>query len=297
MVLDRLLDRYRKLANSDALIISMTNGRGLSLKPESLGPATSNWISDIQRDFIKNYVGLPLTTQSREETSEYGFRAQQWRTTFAHFVLRTNKRALGPLAQHFNHASTVMTELGYIGNDPELRKMMDEIRVNQAAEVLYEAVTDPKGSSGRFSKFIAETSPELREELLTLPAIDAIGRLKGLVLQHDLRLHFTDYGACAVAIRPMVARCHEIAGTMSGSNVRPNVAFREPSICAACQNFLVRRENLEYWEERVAKLEKSKAGQNADEQWVYKRQLAQARQLVRTLREANTHVPGEATSA
>lgn len=284
VMLERLLGPYRKAGGSDALIITMKNGRGLSLKPENVGSATSNWLSNIQRDFIKSHAGLPLTTHLRGERRDLQFRAQRWRATFAHFVLRTNKRALGPLARHFHHANTLMTELGYIGNDPEMRKMMDDLRVTQAAEVLYEVVTNPKGVTGRFADFIQKGAPDLQKELTSKSVKEAIEQLRGIIIEHDLRLHFTDYGACAVAIRPMAARCHEIGGTTSASNVLPNPAFREPSVCASCRNFLVRAENLSYWEERQAQLESLLKSHAAGSEWIFRRQLAQARQIVKSLR-------------
>lgn len=290
IVLRDLLSPYRKISGINSLILTMTNGRSLSLNPSNISRPISTWLSDIQRDFIKNWVGLQITTYSKRKEGGHAaerFRAQQWRRTFALFVVSTNKRALGPLARHFNHLDALMTEQGYIGNDPELLRMLDEARVTLAANLIYEVVMDSSAFAGNLTKQISENSEQLRKELLAKPPEDALSQVKAMVMDHDLRIHFTDYGACGIAIgKPALARCHELAGTKSADAVRPDFSMRTPSVCLSCHNFLVSYANLDYWRERVANLSALKGRLQEEQQWRHAKELALARQIVRTLEQA-----------
>lgn len=301
LVLRDLLAPYRKVSGINSLILTMTNGRSLSLIPSNISRPISTWLSDIQRDFIKNWVGLEIATYSQRKEgveSVERFRAQQWRRTFALFVVATNKRSLGALARHFNHLDALMTEQGYVGNDPELLRMVDEARVTLAANLIYEVVTDPSMFAGTLVKQISENSETLRRELLSKPSEEALRKVKGMVMEHDLRIHFTDYGACGIAIgKPALARCHELAGTKSADAVRPDFSMRTPSVCLSCPNFLVSYANLDYWQERVAHLSGLKGQLQEEQQWRHAKDLALARQIVRTLEQAtpdNSEPDGEA---
>jgi integrase len=136
IVLGRLLARYRKASGLHSLVV--TFGQARSLDPKFVGRMAASWLTNTQREFAINHANVLLKKHHRNQIQDdhFAFRSQQWRDTFAVFVVRTNKRSLGPLATHFNHVSTMMTELGYIGNDPELLGLLDDARLTLASNTI-----------------------------------------------------------------------------------------------------------------------------------------------------------------
>jgi hypothetical protein len=286
MLLDDLLAPYRDAANVSSLIVTFCHPRSMAAKPGFVGSFNTTWFNNVQRDFIVNQVGIPMTPHKRGiQKTGFEFRTAQWRTTFAMFVIRTNKRALGPLAKHFHHVDTLMTEHGYIGNDPELLQLVDDARVTVATNTLYSILSDAEPFAGGLQAHLHAACGELRSELRGASPDDGFEKIRGMVIEHDLRLHFTDYGACGIALTPSVARCHELAGRPSTDQVRPDFGTRRPGVCAGCRNFLVSTENLGYWRLREKQLAIVKSGQKESAEWRLGRELALARQFVKTLEE------------
>ncbi|MBT2117785.1 hypothetical protein KK141_17270 [Dyella sp. LX-66] len=284
LVLERLFAPYRKVSGERALVITFPRSRSLAVTKDNVNTIKATWVSNIQRNFANNYVKLGLTKHTRRKKSkERAFRTQQWRGTFAMFVIRTNKRALGPLATHFNHVDTLMTEHGYIGNDPELLQLVDDARVNLATNTLMSLVTESEPFAGGLEFHLRPATQALKAELRDLEEEDRLARIRGVVVDHNLRLHFTDYGICGIAVTPVIARCHQLSGTDAVGNERPNFATRRPSICAGCQNFLVSRDNLPFWKERAMLLRSTAPQLQADHAWRHGRELALAEQFVRIL--------------
>jgi hypothetical protein len=285
-VLDRLLAPYRQVAGFRDLVLSTGQSRSMAVAAANVSKMHSSWLSNTQREFANNYAGVKLTKHKRQGSgNQDAFRAQQWRGTFAIFVVRVNKRALGPLATHFNHVDTLMTEHGYIGNDPELLGLVDDARVNLAANTLLNLVNDTEPVAGGLAMHLKNAASDLRHEMEGTDQADRLAKIRGMVVDHSLRLHFTDYGVCGIAVTPLIARCHQLAGTEEASRERPNFSTRRPGVCAACHNFLVRRDNLPYWKDRVANLRSIAADQKKEHTWRHGRELALADQFVRTLEE------------
>lgn len=286
MALDYLLAPYREAAAATSLVITFRYPLSMAVEGRYIGSVNTTWFNNIQRDFIVNMAGIPVTPHKRgKEKTGFEFRSAQWRTTFAMFVIRTNKRALGPLAKHFHHADTLMTEHGYIGNDPELLQLVDDARVNIATNTLYGLISDAEAFAGGLRSHLNDVCSDLGEQINALTAADGLEMIRGMVLTHDLRLHFTDYGACGIAVTSSAARCHELAGRSSVGQVRPDFRVRRPSVCAGCRNFLISTEHLDYWKTRTEQLEAAKSDQQETKQWRLGRELALAKQFVRTLEQ------------
>lgn len=294
IVLHRLLGAYRRVSGISSLIVVFTRSNSMAIDADRVGTLTSQWMNNAQRGFITNYVKLPTTTHKRDGSNAgYQFRSAQWRVTFAIFVIRTNKRALGPLSKHFNHVDALMTEHGYIGNDPELLHLVDDARINLATNTLYQLISDEATFAGGLEAHLRSTCGDLRTELKGMSRDAGLKVIGGIVTEHDLRLHFTDYGACGVAVTPALARCHQLAGSDSSQHVLPNFGIRRPSVCSGCRNFLIAAEHVEYWRTRVKQLEKFKQNPRRGSPWRMTRELALARQFVRTLDEGHDDVANE----
>ena len=282
-VLERLLRPYRESSGRTDLFIKFSGARSMSAKAENVGYVTSAWLTNAQRAFVNNYTHIKLSKHTHGTRAEDAlpFRAHQWRCTFANFVIRTNKRALGPLATHFNHTNALMTELGYIGNDPELLGMIDDARVELASLTFMKIIDGNEPFTGGLVHDLRSSFEELRTDMKDLGHVERVAHVRGLIVDHSLRLHFTDYGTCGIAVTPKKARCREEDSDNLSTFATPNFALRRPSLCAGCLNFVVSRDNLPYWKEREAVLTACKAQQGRG--WRHARELALARQFIKIL--------------
>jgi hypothetical protein len=285
--LSRLLAAYRKANGVKRLVLTFSEAR--SMDPQFVGNMSASWLTNTQREFALNHAKVLLKKHTRKQTliDHFAFRSQQWRDTFAVFVVRTNKRALGPLATHFNHVNTMMTELGYIGNDPELLGLLDDARLTLASNTIMAMMDENAPLAGGLSVLLRDAAEELREETKDLDKEEQLEKIKAIVLDYGIRLHFTDYGICGVGITPAISRCHQVAGDESLVKRFPNFATRRPGLCAGCKHFLVTMENLPYWKERTETLEARRPSKREERLWVHERELVMSRQILKTMTEAH----------
>jgi hypothetical protein len=211
------------------------------------------------RNFITAEVdlsGLPDANSRGEDLRIYResrgqcIRTHQWRKTFAHYVLLTRslRSMLVSVSQHFKHLNLAMTEQGYVIKDPFLRHAMEATAVASTVGFFMEA-SRGKVLTGRMGELIEQHREELRR-LVDGDADASYKRVEQWVRVHDIRIFFAEHGKCAVALDPMVARCHEAAGTRSPLNNGPNVEARHPALCAGCAAYIVDADHSDFWLER-----------------------------------------------
>jgi integrase len=112
-ILERLSLPMRKSSGRRDLFIAM-NPSGV------IAPITGYDIRARIREFAE-YVGAP-----HHDGKPWHFSPHQFRKTFARFIARRDRSQLLALSDHFKHASIAMTAKGYVGNDFDLKDLIDD---------------------------------------------------------------------------------------------------------------------------------------------------------------------------
>ncbi|MCB4824267.1 hypothetical protein [Roseicella aerolata] len=261
-VLVELFRPWRDLAADERAsrsLIVTSRANGLPWKPGTVNTVTNLNLLDGQKRFVERHVDLsrlPDRNPREEDLARYRrsrgrcIRTHQWRATFALYVNRIDNRLVPALAQQFHHLSLAMTE-GYVGSDPTLLGDFDSSLMQRTVDFFLQATREnPPALAGRFAEIIERYRPEIAAVVGGRTGTDARVAVEEWVVEHDLRIWFAAHGKCFMGFNPKEARCHEVAGTTSWRNQKPNYAARETSICAGCSCFAVDGEHGDYWETR-----------------------------------------------
>lgn len=243
-VLHRLFARWRALSDSHDLMLTFSASKGLPRRAESIGSATSQHMTVVQKEFLQEQCDtttLPVEAVERFCEND-ALRGHLWRTTFATFLYRTDPRLLEPISRHFKHLRVAMTETGYVGNDVELLNALDSTHVQQSSRLFYEAIEGNMpvigGLADSFKDFPRMPGRTLEDYELA-------------VIENDLRLIDFDYGMCGAVVNPEHSRCNTLGGTAHWSKRSPNEALRSPSVCIGCPLFVASRRHLPFWINRM----------------------------------------------
>lgn len=159
------------------------------------------------------------------------------RKTFARFVVKRNKSALGPLARHFGHISTSITDGSYVGSDIELEKMLSEEGRRDLARNLMDLLTDPK-AAGKAADAISKA----RSLAPTFKGRKGLERYVDKLIDDGVQLAPCDWGYCLYS--QALSACH-------GDSRGPDEARRSPDVCATCANFATTSQHRPWWEARM----------------------------------------------
>jgi len=178
-----------------------------------------------------DYVGVP-----HHEGKPWPFSPHQFRKTFARFVARRDRSQLMALSDHFKHASIAMTARGYVGNDFDLKELINQEGRAATARALDCFLTSDR-LAGRMGERLMAENAAFRGRAGEQVRRDYIAFV---LAETDLRVHACDYGWCV--FQPETARC--------GGNAAPSEVTRCPSTCLGCANFVVDARHRGYWQER-----------------------------------------------
>ncbi|SEM54560.1 hypothetical protein SAMN02800694_1458 [Luteibacter sp. UNCMF331Sha3.1] len=277
-VLHRLYARWRDLAGSPNLILTFSSARGFPRVSESIGFATADYLSNLQKQFLVDHCDVNQLDSADiarfHENDE--LRGHLWRTTFATFVYRIDHRLIEAISRHYKHMQVAMTERRYIGNDASLVSSLDAASVQSTARFFRE-VTNGE---------IAVAGPLVRE-ILEFPIAEGDEEdFEVAVVNEDIRLIDLEYGHCGISLNPRKSRCNTMAQTQSWAKRSPNMAFQSPSTCSGCPLFVASTRHLPYWEKRLNMLQTSAAEYVAAGErspTVLRKRLAIAKRMVRSL--------------
>jgi len=261
----------------------------------AVAPMQLHSIRDAQREFIVRNVdlaSLPATSARGEDLSAYNdtmggcVAPRQWRKNFAQYLWRVDSRMAPAIAQQFKHLSLAMTEEAYIGNDIVLLKDINSARTQKTVELFRAWSKNDQASAGFFSGRLREHRRQIAVLVEGKSEEEATSAIRDYVVTNDLRIWFSDHGHCFIGLNPDGAKCHEKAGTSSWSNQAPNVATREPSVCAGCSHYYVDHDHRDYWQRRldaheVLALASKRVGEKPPR--VVQLRLAQARSVLRRI--------------
>jgi integrase len=223
-VLERLSLPMRKASGRRELFLAKNPRSG------DVAPVTGIHISLRIRQFAA-YVGV-----LHHEGKPWLFRPHQFRKTFARFIARRDRSQLLALSDHFKHASIAMTGKGYVGNDFDLKELIDHEGQAETARALDGFLTSDR-LAGRMGERLTADNAAFRGRAGEQVRRDYIGFV---LAETDLRVHACDYGWCV--FQPETARCGGVAA--------PNETARSPSTCLTCANFVVDERHRSYWQER-----------------------------------------------
>lgn len=227
-ILERLSLPMRKASDQRKLFL-IKNMRG------DIVPVTTHDIGIRIRQFAA-YVGVP-----HHEGKPWHFSPHQFRKTFARFIARRERSQLLALSDHFKHASVAMTAKGYVGNDFDLKELIDRESQVETARALDRFLTSDR-LAGRMGERITAENAAFRGRAGVQVRRDYIGFV---LAETDLRVHACDYGWCV--FQAEMARCGGVTG--------PSEAARNPSTCLGCANFVVDERHRNYWQDRLRRNE------------------------------------------
>lgn len=207
---------------------------------EQIVPVTSMHIGQRINEFAI-YVDVP-----HHDGKPWWFSPHQFRKTFARFIARKDRSHLLALADHFKHASVAMTSRGYVGNDFDLKQLIDHEGQAETAIALDRFLTSER-LAGRMGERITGMNAGFRGRAGEQVRKDYI---KFILAETDLAIHACDYGWCV--FQKETARC--------GGDVAPSEIGRSPSVCLSCSNFVVDARHRAYWQDRRARNQELVAG-------------------------------------
>lgn len=259
--LDQLHDLFSPFLSDDKempLFLHFANRFGLPKSAMSVVRAEGITLQRGARRYIRCFVDLSkLPDFDRfgnslvryRETRGQCIRTHQGRKTFADFCLKTRKSALSPLSFHFGHLTESVTYKGYY--EPVQRLQDDlESMAHSATVDFFVSRSEGRVVFGNMADAVRRFFDEF--ELNSIEDVRLLrARVKEIVIAHDIRIFFSDYGNCFISVAPMESRCQSAAGGVSWMLKRPNYITRSVSMCGGCNCFVLDESHLPYWENRA----------------------------------------------
>ncbi|WP_416408574.1 hypothetical protein [Agrobacterium rosae] len=243
LVLRKLLAGWRLLTADENAFLNPSNNRGFPRRKGSVGATRFSVLGELQQKFLEENVEVP--------PSVFGWRltTHQFRKRFAQDVVRCDPDAMPALREHFKHVSMHVLESGYLGDDHELTKLVDDFALRDAAAQLM-AIIEGEPVSGRMPDLFRRTTRQF--EVLQLGSLSKDERQKKVfefAESEGLRAWTTNFGTCL--FRAETALCHFAKkGFYDSSSDRPLASERCADRCGGCSNLLVSRRHLSYWKQR-----------------------------------------------
>ena len=169
------------------------------------------------------------------------FSTHQGRKTFVRFAALRDRSALFALAQHLGHRDRSVTDTGYAGTDYALDREI-QAEILEQSVCAWEHMLSAPQLGGRAGAEILAKRPQFRGVRMKTD-LKSYARM---LVEAGLTLGVCEYGYCVFRVEYSACR-----GTVAG----PNPAYREPSTCARCKNFVVSSHHRPYWSDQVRRHE------------------------------------------
>lgn len=291
-VLQRVFEPWRALGNRSEMLVGFRYGFGLPTKPEYVVSMTTWSLNDSFKFFMRNEVDLSaLPDESVRGENLIRYREskgaivtpRQGRKTFAAFMLESRASLLPAVKDHFKHLNVATTERAYYPQEARMRNDVDSVAISDTIAFFTEAVKGKK-IVGRMAPVIKQYFGSEDFTNAKSPA-ELDGRIRHVVISHDLRIFFNDHGKCLIAAKPSESRCRQETGTANWENVTPDYAVRSPGMCAGCGAFAADRSNRPFWERRLEQYTKAhEAAQGKGREHEYHVHLARAQQAAQVIK-------------
>lgn len=262
---------WRRRLGSNQLILNLREKRSLFVPlGEEIAIAMMNGpLNDLMKKFIGfciNWDSLPNESLHKTEDNDLlpwrssqgqNFRTHMLRKTWAQFTLVCDSRLLPAIQMQFHHVNLSTTEKSYIGRDPETVSALNSAGIQKVYLTVFENVIGINKLSGRMGKQIDEAASDLRTKISDLSTSKKWQEVVEWTDRHQLRMYFTTHATCC-PIRANEMRCHEAAQTPPILRTSPNVAMREPGLCAGCACAIIDKSHELFWSQRYIDFEISK---------------------------------------
>jgi integrase len=262
-ILQRLLAPWRELALDERARVSLLvclNKRGLPETPNGVGaPTISNITRSLKRAYgrLIDWHALPdrarngVSLARFKRTEGWCIHGSHWRKNFATNILRADSRLLNAVRRHFKHMNLATTEGEYVGHSIEVLEDIDEAQVQMTLRFLRDHTRGGAPTIGRTGTLIKRNLKRIA--LMEEGGYPDIGKDMAEVLRaSETGLWHADHGSCAINVSPGHARCHQVAGTVTYLNDRPNFEEQRAELCAGCRCFVADGSNLPYWRQRFS---------------------------------------------
>lgn len=164
------------------------------------------------------------------------------RRFLARFVARRDRSSLGLLALQYGHLDTQITDTYYVGNDPELARLLEKEAELEVAHAMNDLVSARSVYTKLPSEILEESKARMRGVLER--ASSEVGVLR--MLGRGVVLGPCDWGYCFY---------RENRAICEGDTAGPNPAKRTPTSCVGCLNFTATPRHRSWWSRRIEDLE------------------------------------------
>lgn len=240
------------------LFVHFSNGWGMPRSVDSLVRADGIALQRGSRRFLRCFVDLSKLpdfdrfgnslVRYRDSRGEC-IRTHQGRKTFADYCLKTRKSALSPLSFHFGHLTESVTYKGYYEPIQRLEDDLENMAYSATVD-FFVSRSEGKVVFGSMAVAVQRFFDDFG--LNSIKDVQALrAKVEEIVLVHDIRIFFNDYGNCLISVAPLESRCQKAAGGASWLLKRPDYVGRNDSMCSGCNCFLLDRSHLQYWESRA----------------------------------------------
>ena len=286
LVLDALFRPWRERFGTNALIVSLGSGRGFPVTAPESFDIRSKSIRDGQNDFLRSHVSLPGSY------SDWRLSTHQFRKSFAQDVVRIDDTLIPAVRDHFKHTSDFVLESAYLGTDPRLMGLINDVATREAARLIVGTLFEGQPLAGKMADLIKSRKKHFLE--VCSGARTNEGRMNLLTIALDLddiRFFSSEHADCF--FRAHLASCHrDLLGKFDPNARRPLNAYRTPKNCDDCPNGVKSRAHLPFWRERLRKYQEIEVANRAANEHRLAAQAAanvrQAERVLRQLEEAGT---------
>lgn len=292
ILLERIMAPWRKLGALDGLIVALTNPRAFPHDGQFVERINTKTLHKTFKHFLLHEVDfsqLPDRGARGESLIEYRkskglcITARHGRKTFAAYILESRSSLLSAVKDHFKHLSVGTTEGAYFPQSTRMRGDINSVVTSDSVAVFMEAAKGKK-FVGRMAEAIERY---FSDEYFTRAKddVELYNRIEAVVIEHDLRIFFNDYGKCLIRADPLNSRCREADGSAHILMRTPSFSVRSPSMCAGCRVFTADRSNLPFWQERHAHYTLVAAQANKDgREHEFRVHLARAQQALQLIK-------------
>lgn len=243
LVLRELTAGWRPLTTDTNAFLHPRHNLGFSRTSGSVGRTRLAVLSQAQQSFLLEKVKVPSNLYGWHLTTH------QFRKRFAQDVVRCDPDAMPAVREHFKHISMHVLETGYLGDDDELLKLVDDFALRDAAAQLM-AIIDGEPVAGRMPEQFRRRTRDLESQVLNkLSKAERQQKVHELAESEGLRAWPAVFGTCL--FRAETALCHlSVKGFYDSSAGRPLATGRCPDSCGACSNLVVSRRHISFWKNR-----------------------------------------------
>ncbi|WP_416065911.1 hypothetical protein ACK9YZ_05405 [Rhizobium sp. ZK1] len=280
LVLDALFRPWRERFGSNALIVSLGVSRAFPTSIPANYEIRSDNIRHGQNRFLEKHVQLP------ESYRAWRLSTHQLRKSFAQDIVRIDGTLIPAVRDHFKHTSDFVVESAYLGTDPRLLGLVNDVATREAARMIVGVLYEGQPLAGKMAEQIKSRKKHFTEVCAGARTLEGRINLLAIALNLDeVRFFTSEHADCF--FRAHLAACHrDFLGKFDPNAKRPLNAYRTPENCGDCPNGVKSKIHLPYWNERLREYKEIEAAnREANEHRIAAFAAVRVRQAIRVIRQ------------